>query len=359
MKKKICFVILGLDYSGAEIVLNKYLENNEEVDPFFVFIFEGKAAEKYESIYGIQKVVRLCMPYFKNELRFFPWVLEKKIQEKLEQLTEKMRPDLIYVNNTLEVMLCKMAAKKIRIPFAGHVHDVKESYGTFIKQQETAAAFAYYDTVLTVSEACKKSWKNETMQVIYNGIEEKKFCFDSVPSKIEKIGYAGMISKRKGFDFLAEMIGEDEKYQWKIAYNIVEAGCEKDLERIRQRKNVCIFKEIPSAEMTKFYDEIDLLVIPSRYDPLPTVAIEAMARGKAVIGFREGGIPELLGDRRWIVDQMTATAMKERIDQLSCLDGEALMNMRKSLYDRSKKHFTAEKKEEKINGILDCILQRK
>ena len=44
--KKVIFVILGLDFSGAENVLIQYLDGNSEIDPYFVFIYEGNAAQQ-------------------------------------------------------------------------------------------------------------------------------------------------------------------------------------------------------------------------------------------------------------------------------------------------------------------------
>jgi glycosyltransferase involved in cell wall biosynthesis len=39
-----------------------------------------------------------------------------------------------------------------------------------------------------------------------------------------------------------------------------------------------------------------VVVIPSRSDPLPTVALEAMAAGRTVVGTRVGGLPFLLAE---------------------------------------------------------------
>lgn len=45
--KKILFVILGLDFSGAENVLIQYLDGNNEIDPYFAFIYNGAASIEF------------------------------------------------------------------------------------------------------------------------------------------------------------------------------------------------------------------------------------------------------------------------------------------------------------------------
>ena len=53
---------------------------------------------------------------------------------------------------------------------------------------------------------------------------------------------------------------------------------------------------VPRLELGGHYRWADVVVIPSRSDPLPTVALEAMAAGRAVVGTRVGGLPFLLAE---------------------------------------------------------------
>jgi len=51
---------------------------------------------------------------------------------------------------------------------------------------------------------------------------------------------------------------------------------------------------VPRLELGEHYRWADVVVIPSRSDPLPTVALEAMAASRAMVGTRVGGLPFLL-----------------------------------------------------------------
>jgi len=54
--------------------------------------------------------------------------------------------------------------------------------------------------------------------------------------------------------------------------------------------------EVPGAEVARELDRSTLLVLPSRSEGLPRVAIEAFARGRGVVGSRAGGIADIVED---------------------------------------------------------------
>lgn len=53
---------------------------------------------------------------------------------------------------------------------------------------------------------------------------------------------------------------------------------------------------LPTEGVAAALDEASVLVLPSRSEGLPRVAVEAFCRGRAVLGARAGGIPDLVAD---------------------------------------------------------------
>lgn len=357
MRRKICFVVLGIGFSGAEKVLTQFLDNNAEVDPHIVVIYSGSVYSEFVSRYGEDKTSCLEVSYSRNGLRFFPFISEYIVASQLKKVVDEVKPELVYVNNTLEVMLCKKAAKSINVPFIAHVHDMKSSFGTIVKTIEVQRAFKCYCEILTVSEACKASWNYSSMKVIYNGVSSSYFNWSSSKGSISKIGYVGMISKRKGSDILFGIIDDMPKtVKWRIAYNLIEHEFKAKLDNLKSYQNVEIRNNISAEEIRSFYDSIDILVVPSRQDPLPTVVIEAMARGKIVIGFRIGGIPELIMDNDLIVNEISEAAMLHKINEIMSWTPEEVEETRKKLYERVAVVFNQKEKNNMVNKLIkNCI----
>lgn len=355
--KRVLFVILGLDYSGAENVLIQYLEGNNEIDPYFVFIYNGAASVEFGKKFEKGRLKNLNLPYDKNMLRLFPCIAQQQVKKSLMAYICENRPEAIYFNNTHEVILGRKLLKKLDIPCIGHIHDMKNSLGSPAKRYEARKAFEELDEVFTVSLACKESWLCERMKVIYNGLPDDFFAESEIKlthNSSVTIGYVGMISDRKGFDILSDVIKSNQlSVNWKIAYNLVQAKYENELKAVEEKDNVEVIYKIPASQMVMFYDSIDILVIPSRQDPLPTVAIEAMTRKKLVIGFRVGGIPELIGDDRLIVNEVSAEALKSKIQEVITWSEDTRKEIADSIHKRSIELFSQTKKKSSVNSIID------
>lgn len=54
--------------------------------------------------------------------------------------------------------------------------------------------------------------------------------------------------------------------------------------------------ELPTAGVAQAMDETSALLLPSRSEGLPRIVVEAFCRGRAVIGARAGGIPDIVSD---------------------------------------------------------------
>lgn len=359
MTIKVCFIILGLHFSGAENVLVQYLKGNEKLEPYFVFVFSGKAKKQFAKEFGESKCFEMKMSYHKNELRFIPRLAQWRIAPKLKEILSSIEPDLIYTNNTLESMLCGNLVTKINIPAFAHIHDMKNAYGTFIKVIETNKALKNYTRVFTVSEACKHSWNNENMDVVYNGIPQYYYTIEKNNAKKDGfcIGYVGMISRRKGADMLVKLVREIKEVNWHIAYNLIQDGFEDQIEYLKTQSNVMTSMNVLPENMPSFFDGLDMLIIPSRQDPLPTVAIEAMARHKLVVGFNVGGISELIGNNELIVDGISEKVLKDKIYEIISWSQEKRFLMQENLYIKAKEKFSQEKKRQIINQAIEAVVQ--
>ncbi len=350
---KVCFVILGLDYSGAENVLMRYLESNDVIDPYIIAVYNGNGKEEFQKHIGNEKVRCLNIKYSKNELRFFPFVTQQKVVEPMKTILSEIAPEILYINNTLEIALLKRVVSKKIIPCVGHIHDMKKSIGTPAKRYEVVSSVKMLDRLITVSEACKKSWGFDEAQVIYNGVSERIFRREKKTETETVIGYVGMLNKRKGSDILIQVIEHlGNNVKWHIAYNIIGQDMSYVLQKLQSMSNVVLYHNIPNDQMGDFYTGITALIIPSREDPLPTVAIEAMAAKVLVFGSDTGGIPELIGNQELLFKPDDVKSAKDKTLEILKYDVPTLNKYIDEQHARVKKLFSQEKKRVAINALL-------
>jgi glycosyltransferase involved in cell wall biosynthesis len=60
----------------------------------------------------------------------------------------------------------------------------------------------------------------------------------------------------------------------------------------------------PQSELEKFYDQIDILLMPSRSEGFGLTAIEGMARGCVVVASNAGGLPEVVTKGVGLIHQL-------------------------------------------------------
>jgi glycosyltransferase involved in cell wall biosynthesis len=72
---------------------------------------------------------------------------------------------------------------------------------------------------------------------------------------------------------------------------------------------------LPTESVVRALDESSVLVLPSRSEGLPRIAVEAFCRGRAVIGGRAGGIPDLVveGENGLLVEPADALALADAL----------------------------------------------
>jgi glycosyltransferase involved in cell wall biosynthesis len=128
-----------------------------------------------------------------------------------------------------------------------------------------------------------------------------------------------MAQPYKGFDVLLRAVRRCRDAGLDVALTLVGDGHYRaELEALSQELKIdshvhFIGRLAPGQAVRDEIDRAHLFVLPSRVEGLPRVIIEAMARGKACIGSRIGGIPELVpeeglftpGDDSALADKIT------------------------------------------------------
>lgn len=353
--KKVYFIISGTSYSGAEIVLNRYLDNNFNVDPYFIFIFKNKSIlDKYKREYGKEKVFCLNIKFNRHMLRIAMPYYCYLISNKLSSFLQDKKYDLIYVNNTTEgVLTCKFIYKT-KIKSILHIHDMRECYTHPYNNYLIEKYFQCYSKIVTVSNATKKSWEIENIQVVYNGLNNSFFKENINKECIKKAAFVGSLNNRKGADILIKSLPQlldNTELEFYFVFRDFSKELRNKLYKYKSSKKVFIFENINEEQMKRLYDEIDLLIVPSRFDPLPTVIMEAQARGVIVLGNRTSGIPEMIPINELVVEMRNCDELIQAINHVIQKDELILNTYRKQSYEYNKK-FSDENKKIMIDTII-------
>ncbi|NFF88754.1 glycosyltransferase family 4 protein, partial [Clostridium botulinum] len=257
-------------------------------------------------------------------------------------------------NNTIEAMLVSDFVCKNNIPSIAHIHDMKESFTGFYKKNIIAKSLKKYDRLITVSSATQRSWNDLDFNVVYNGLDNEYFNIHNKQYRsIKKIGFIGSLNKRKGIDILIKNLNKIIKNNYEV--NIVTTDItSKYYNTLKKNENIKIFTNLNYKEVRNFMKTIDLLIVPSRFDPLPTVIMEAMAVGTIVIGNNIDSIKEMLDDTKLLYDN---DSIYEKIEEISGMNNSMLNNLSIKLKNRSNKKFKDSTKKDKINYIIKNLLK--
>ena len=112
------------------------------------------------------------------------------------------------------------------------------------------------------------------------------------------VGFVGQIVRGKGLDLLVEAIARLPNVK------LVVAGTGNGLDDVRARvaklgvsSRVDFLGAVAPSEVRAIYDRVRVVAVPSRWpEPFGMIGVEAMRRGRVVVGARHGGIPEWLDD---------------------------------------------------------------
>jgi glycosyltransferase involved in cell wall biosynthesis len=115
-----------------------------------------------------------------------------------------------------------------------------------------------------------------------------------------QLGFIGELSHRKGVDrlpvILDKLSGLGEVKLTVAGEGLSDPAFAARVKSELVARGATLLGQVKDTR--PLYSSLDLLLVPSRQDPLPTVIVEAGLSGVPVVGARAGGIPEMILDGR-------------------------------------------------------------
>jgi glycosyltransferase involved in cell wall biosynthesis len=303
----IAFVITELEVGGAEQALANLATglSRERFSPVVYSLQprpkNGRLVRRLEDA-----VIPVHFLNFTSRWQFFSAI------SRLTQLFREQQPQIVQSFLFHANIVATLAAKRAKVPRI--VTGIRVADPSFWRQRLERWLTSKADKIVCVSQGvadfCRDRCRfpGEKLLVIPNGVDLSRFenvppadlTQLGVPAGRRTILYAGRLERQKGLDWLHQkvlprvlrelqghdllLIG-DGPQRGGLEVFVIQKGLNSRVHFVGWQGNVA---GILAAS--------DLLVLPSLWEGMPNVVLEAMAAGKPVVATQTEGVLELLGE---------------------------------------------------------------
>ena len=244
-----------------------------------------------------------------------PW--PKQGKRAAEQIIETLQSQHVHLVHSTSLMMADtafMLAERMQIPCVAHVRDImslSQSHRTRLSQ---------VDKLIAVSEAVRESLLNqgisqEQVTTIYNAVDAEMLQQSARPGLLRHelkllpdvplVGCVGQIAIRKGQDFFLDAAEGIARIDPSVHFVMIGERYStkqesRDYEQLLHRKAA----QFPLASRVHFMgyrsdipsmlSDLNVLVVPSRQEPLSRAALEGFAMGICVVATDVGGTSEIM-----------------------------------------------------------------
>ena len=279
---------------GVESVIMNYYRHIDRNKVQFDFICDEDSTNiPYDEIENLGGYVILCPPYQKlgKYLKF------------LKQLFREKKYRIVHSNiNTLSVFplyAAKKAGVPVRIAHSHSTSNPREWKKNLMKNALRPFSKVWATDYFACSELAgrylfgDKAFDKGEVKIIHNAIDVEKFKYDPEARKqLRKeigikdsdfvIGHIGRFVEQKNHRFLIDIFAEVKKEKKNAKLVLVGQGPLRE-EIEEKAKNLGLEKDVfflgQRNDTNKLYSVFDVFCLPSLYEGLPVVGIEAQANG--------------------------------------------------------------------------------
>lgn len=273
------------------------------------------------------------------------WTHLKEIKKFLHILKQE-KPDIVHSHLLFATMFAAPLSKWAKVPKVIDTAHIREAWRKGIKKAYFIDRFFYsfVDEIIAVSDAIKKYLIEEKklpatkIAVVKNGVDLTRFQAPKIASaqgdkrtgehvnlgtnqsKL-KIGVIGRLEEQKGHRYFLKAVNLLGDTADEAEFLIIGQGSlQKELQESAQTLGIDDKIKFLGyrRDIVAVLNSLDILVLPSLFEGLPLVALEASALGKAVIVTDVDGSPEAVAHEHTglVVPAKGSGALKDAMARL-------------------------------------------
>ncbi len=303
-KIKITYIIPTLDRGGAERFFVDLIKNldKEKFEPSLILYKKG--GEWLKELEALNLNIVILEKKKRFDLRNF---LE------IKKAIKKIKPDIIHTQlgaDIYGVLAGRLAGVKKIMTTEVNTNNDEGSFYNLVKH----FSLRFANKVVAVSQAVKEetkrryALKSNKLEIIYNGIELgrfklalRKFNDNDRPDFV--FGTIGRLSEQKGHKYLIRALAKTKNKKAKLfiaGEGELKVELEEEIKALKLTRRVKLVGRVIAPD---FLASLDAFVLPSIWEGMGIVLVEAALSGLPIIATRVGGISEVIGEEEaWLVN---------------------------------------------------------
>ena len=255
-------------------------------------------------------------------------------------LIKEISPDIIHTHAAKPTFMINKIKKLFNAKHVATIHGAKKNLDEFDKADFiTFGNATYLDKLKSKNKLVISNWALDPIS------------YDS-GSRKEYFLAIGRLVKEKGFDILINAWKDIDEKLIILGSGKLKKNLLKQIKDTSQESKIFIEESVSKNDIDEFYSRAKMLIISSRREGGPRVALEALLRGIKVISTKVGHMPDIL-DETYLCNpdslDSLSNLLKDSINEISTID-------QSPAFEKVRTDFTFSKANNSLLSIYTNLL---
>ena len=295
---------------------------------------------------------------------------------QLKKFIKEKKYDILAVHITSDTILkiIKDIGKELKIAVVAHYHGlnvwkeyinkhrIREAFYAWRRARILRECKAIVGVSDKVCEIVREKISNIPVYTVYNGVETELFYPQKERNDVFTIVGVGNLIPIKGFRYLIDAFAQIYERDRNIRLKIIGEGVERDelelqVKTLGLKEIVTFLGKLPYEQVAEQMRNSHLFVLPSYYEALGCVYLEAMACGIPTIGVKGMGIDEIIvdGENGLLIEAQSISSLCEKIQ--SVIDNEDFAKKLEKNGRETALQYTWEASAKELDKVYRSILK--